>query len=66
MVSKHAGGLAGVIAGETAISTVGKTGVGLTYRGYDIEQLASLAAFEEVACLFHAVWKTPHTGPSAS
>ncbi len=51
MVSKRAGGLAGVVAGETAISTVGKTGVGLTYRGYDIEQLAASAAFEEVAYL---------------
>jgi len=27
------GGLAGVVAGRTAISTVGKEGVGLTYRG---------------------------------
>lgn len=44
-------GLAGVIAGETAISTVGKSDVGLTYRGYGIEDLAKNASFEEVAYL---------------
>lgn len=45
------GGLAGIIAGDTAISTVGKEGVGLTYRGYSIEDLAEHACFEEVAYL---------------
>jgi len=45
------GGLAGVTAGDTAISTVGKNGVGLTYRGYHIEDLAQKATFEEVAFL---------------
>lgn len=45
------GGLAGVVAGKTAISTVGKEGVGLTYRGYSIEDLAEKATFEEVAHL---------------
>ena len=30
---KSAGGLADIIAGETAIATVGKEGAGLTYRG---------------------------------
>jgi 2-methylcitrate synthase len=44
-------GLAGVVAGETAISTVGKEGVGLTYRGYGINDLAAGATFEEVAYL---------------
>ena len=39
-------GLEGVIAGETAVSTV--TG-GLQYRGYSIEDLARHATFEEVA-----------------
>jgi len=48
---KRAGGLAGVVAGQTAISTVGKEGVGLTYRGYAIEDLAERATFEEVAWL---------------
>ncbi|HYT33719.1 MAG TPA: 2-methylcitrate synthase [Ktedonobacteraceae bacterium] len=51
MTSKTADGLAGIVAGETAISTVGKTGVGLTYRGYDIQDLAAYASFEEVAYL---------------
>ncbi len=45
------GGLAGVTAGETAISTVGKEGVGLTYRGYAIEELAARASFEDVLYL---------------
>jgi 2-methylcitrate synthase len=49
--SRKAGGLAGVVAGETAICTVGKEGVGLTYRGYSIEDLANRASFEEVAFL---------------
>jgi len=48
-----AGGLAGVTAGETAIATVGKEGAGLTYRGYDIYDLAENASFEEVAYLLH-------------
>src|ERR1035441_5688810 len=48
---KKTGGLAGIVAGETAISTVGKEGVGLTYRGYAIEDLAAHATFEEVAWL---------------
>ena len=45
------GGLAGVIVGQSAISTVGKAGVGLTYRGYSIHDLAQQACFEEVAYL---------------
>jgi 2-methylcitrate synthase len=44
-------GLAGVIAGRTAICTVGKGAAGLTYRGYSIEALAEQASFEEVAYL---------------
>jgi 2-methylcitrate synthase len=44
-------GLRGQSAGSTAICTVGKAGVGLTYRGYDIEDLAEQATFEEVAFL---------------
>src|SRR5215468_5683414 len=48
---KKTGGLAGVTAGQTAICTVGKEGVGLTYRGYSIEELAAKATFEEVAFL---------------
>lgn len=45
------GGLEGVTAGETALCTVGKEGLGLTYRGYSIEDLAEHASFEEVAWL---------------
>jgi citrate synthase len=41
-------GLEGVIAGETAISTIAG---GLQYRGYSIEDLAEHATFEEVAWL---------------
>ncbi len=46
---KKTGGLAGVIAGKTAIATVGKEGKGLNYRGYSIYDLAEHAGFEEVA-----------------
>ncbi len=49
--TKKVGGLAGVSAGETALCTVGKEGAGLTYRGYDIYDLADNANFEEVAYL---------------
>lgn len=45
------GGLEGIVVGDTAISTVGKEGVGLTYRGYDIHDLATHSTFEEVAYL---------------
>lgn len=45
------GGLAGIIAGQTAISSVGKEGMGLNYRGYSINALAEHASFEEVAYL---------------
>lgn len=44
-------GLRGQSAGETALCTVGKTGAGLTYRGFDIAVLAEKAEFEEVAYL---------------
>jgi 2-methylcitrate synthase len=45
------GGLAGVVAGQTAIATVGKEGHGLSYRGFSIDDLAESACFEEVAYL---------------
>jgi 2-methylcitrate synthase len=53
MVDKKLGGagLRGQSAGETALCTVGKSGTGLTYRGYDISELAEGATFEEVAYL---------------
>lgn len=50
-MKQNAGGLQDIIAGQTAISTVGKEGVGLTYRGYSIEDLAEKSTFEEVAFL---------------
>ena len=48
---KKSSGLAGIVAGETSICTVGKAGMGLTYRGYSISDLAGQATFEEVAFL---------------
>lgn len=44
-------GLRGQVAGKTALSTVGKEGSGLTYRGYDVKDLAESCVFEEVAHL---------------
>ncbi|HCP54799.1 MULTISPECIES: bifunctional 2-methylcitrate synthase/citrate synthase [Pseudomonas] len=44
-------GLRGQVAGQTELCTVGKTGAGLTYRGYDVRDLASSCIFEEVAYL---------------
>jgi len=43
--------LSGVIAGNSAICTVGRTGNDLHYRGYDIVDLANQSTFEEVAHL---------------
>ncbi|MBQ0790793.1 MAG: 2-methylcitrate synthase, partial [Cycloclasticus sp.] len=53
MAEKKVGGagLRGQSAGETALCTVGKSGTGLTYRGYDMSDLADNATFEEVAFL---------------
>ena len=44
-------GLRGQSAGDTALCTVGKSGSGLTYCGYDVSDLADNASFEEVAYL---------------
>jgi 2-methylcitrate synthase len=43
--------LSGVLAGSTALCTVGKTGNDLHYRGYDILDIAHHCEFEEVAHL---------------
>lgn len=53
MVDKKLGGagLRGQSAGETKLCTVGKSGSGLTYCGYDVSDLADNATFEEVAFL---------------
>lgn len=50
-MNTNTAGLAGVVAGESAISTVGHPGSGLTYRGYEINDLALAGDFEEVAYL---------------
>lgn len=43
--------LSGVPAGNTALCTVGKKGNDLHYRGYDINDFAETAIFEEIAYL---------------
>ena len=43
--------LSGVVAGNTALCTVGRSGNDLHYRGYDILDFADVAEFEEVAYL---------------
>ena len=45
---KAAGGLAGMIVGDSAIATVGLVGAGLNYRGYDINELSENSTFEEI------------------
>ncbi|MFD1217748.1 bifunctional 2-methylcitrate synthase/citrate synthase [Microbulbifer celer] len=53
MAEKKVGGagLRGQVAGKTALSTVGVSGSGLTYCGYDVKDLAEHCEFEEVAYL---------------
>lgn len=43
--------LSGVVAGNTALCTVGRSGNDLHYRGYDILDFADTAEFEEIAHL---------------
>jgi 2-methylcitrate synthase len=43
--------LSGVVAGNTALCTVGRTGNDLHYRGYDILDVAEACEFEEIAHL---------------
>lgn len=50
-MSAKAGGLAGIVAGETAVCTVGVKGDDLHYRGYSIHDLTQSACFEETAYL---------------
>jgi 2-methylcitrate synthase len=49
--AKKSVALSGVVAGNTAICTVGHSGNDLHYRGYDIADLARDATYEEVAHL---------------
>jgi 2-methylcitrate synthase len=49
--------LSGVAAGNTALSTVGRAGNDLHYRGYDILDIATECDFEEIAYLLvHEKW----------
>ncbi|HET9763161.1 MAG TPA: 2-methylcitrate synthase [Casimicrobiaceae bacterium] len=52
--------LSGVLAGNTALCTVGRTGNDLHYRGYDILDIADSCEFEEIAhLLVHEKLPTP-------
>ena len=44
-------GLRGVVAGETSISTVGREGTSLRYRGYDAVELTKSQTYEDVVSL---------------
>ncbi len=48
--------LSGVVAGNTALCTVGRTGNDLHYRGYDILDVAETSEFEEIAHLLVYGW----------
>ena len=57
--------LSGVVAGNTALCTVGLTGNDLHYRGYDILDVAEACEFEEIAhLLVHG--KLPNAAELAS
>ena len=49
--AKKSVALSGVVAGNTAVCTVGQSGNDLHYRGYDITDLAAQATFAEIAHL---------------
>jgi 2-methylcitrate synthase len=49
--AKKSVALSGVVAGNTALCTVGRTGNDLHYRGYDILDVAEACEFEEIAHL---------------
>ncbi len=49
--AKKSVALSGVIAGNTALCSVGRTGNDLHYRGYDILDIADQCEFEEIAYL---------------
>src|ERR1700755_1808689 len=49
--AKKSVALSGVVAGNTALCTVGRTGNDLHYRGYDILEIATTCEFEEIAYL---------------
>jgi 2-methylcitrate synthase len=49
--TKKGVGLSGIVAGNTALCTVGRSGNDLHYRGYDILDVADVCEFEEIAFL---------------
>lgn len=49
--AKKSVALSGVVAGNTGLCTVGRTGNDLAYRGYDILDIATTCEFEEIAHL---------------
>lgn len=58
--TKKSVALSGVVAGNTAISSVSPVGDALRYRGYDIHDLAEHCTFEEVThLLVHGRLPTP-------
>jgi 2-methylcitrate synthase len=57
--------LSGVVAGSTALCSVGRSGNDLHYRGYDILEIANTCEFEEIAhLLVHE--KLPNVGELAA
>jgi len=50
-VAKKSVALSGIVAGNTALSTVGLSGNDLHYRGYDILDIADRCEYEEIAYL---------------
>jgi 2-methylcitrate synthase len=58
-LAKKSVALSGIVAGNTALCTVGLSGNDLHYRGYDILDVAERCEFEEVAyLLIHERWPT--------
>jgi 2-methylcitrate synthase len=49
--AKKSVALSGIMAGNTALCSVGRTGNDLHYRGYDILDIAQVCEFEEIAYL---------------
>jgi 2-methylcitrate synthase len=49
--AKKSVALSGIVAGNTALCSVGRTGNDLHYRGYDILEVAEACEFEEIAHL---------------
>ena len=63
--TKKSVALSGVVAGNTALCTVGRSGNDLHYRGFDILDVAEQCTFEEIAhLLVHE--RLPNTGELAA